>query len=136
MLGVLLFSVLQATVIVLAVLAGRVTGRLETMKALKSEFEWLKEPVEWLLTMSAYTIVSNAGKYVSDTVKVRAELLNQSIKDYEVFSTMAKARIMYRITGDESFRNETDVFIKKMEEEGKSLIKLIKEEEAGNVKSH
>ena len=132
--GALLFSVLLATVIVASVQLGRSFGRIETMEALKSEFEWLKEPVQWLLTLSAYTIVSNAGKYVSDPVKVRAELLNQNISDYDVFCTMAKARIMYRITSDERFREETDGFIKEMEEEGKRLIKLIKEEEAINVK--
>ena len=92
--------------------------------------------MQWLLTLSAYTIVSNAGKYVSDPVKVRAELLNQNISDYDVFCTMAKARIMYRITSDERFREETDEFIKEMEEEGKRLIKLIKEKEAVNVKPY
>jgi hypothetical protein len=35
---------------------------------------------------------------------------------------------------DERFREETDEFIKEMEEEGKRLIKLIKEKEAINVK--
>ena len=55
--GALLFSVLLATVIVASVQLGRSFGRIETMEALKSEFEWLKEPVQWLLTLSAYTLL-------------------------------------------------------------------------------